>query len=95
MEIQRSKYEQMQRGGNAAGGMIVPPRVGDVAPVPNALAPNDPFNSGMTKGEPKGITGEPKTVAPGDDFGTEIPKTEMPEEPVPTPADDDPFATKP
>lgn len=95
LEIQRTKYEQMQLGGNAAGGVIVPPRVGDVAPVPNGLAPNDPFNTGMTKGEPKGITGEPKTVAPGDDFGTEIPKTGMPEEPAPSPADDDPFATKP
>ena len=95
MEIQRSKYEQMQLGGNAAGGMIVPPRVGDVAPVPNALAPNDPFNAGMTKGEPKGVAGEPKTVELGDEFGTEVPKTTMPEEPAPTPADDDPFATKP
>jgi len=95
LELQRTKYEQMQFGGNAAGGMIVPPRVGDAAPVPNGLAPNDPFNTGMTKGEPKGIAIEPKTVAPGDEFGTEIPKTEMPEEPAPTPADDDPFATKP
>ena len=85
----------MQLGGNAAGGMIVPPRIGDVAPVPNALAPNDPFNAGMTKGEPKGVAGEPKTVELGDEFGTEVPKTTMPEEPAPTPADDDPFATKP
>ena len=95
LEIQRTKYEEMQRSGNAAGGMIVPPRVGDAAPVPNALAPNDPFNTGMTKGDPKGVAGEPKNVAPGDDFGTEVPKTTMPEEPAPTPADDDPFATKP
>lgn len=95
MEIQRTKYEQMQRGGNVTGGMIVPPRVGDPAPVPHALAPNDPFNAGMTKGEPKVLPGEPKTVVPGDEFGTEVPKTVMPEEPVPTPLDDDPFATKP
>jgi hypothetical protein len=91
LELQRTRYEEMQRGGNAGGGIVVPPRVGDPAPAPNALAPNDPFNAGMTKGDPKVVKPtEPNDVPAGDDFGTDP----VPDDAMPTPdpgADDDPF----
>jgi hypothetical protein len=94
LELQRARYEEMQRGGGAAGGIPVPPRAGDPAPVPSALAPNDPFNAGMTKGQPEVIQqGEPKTVAPGDEFGDAPAGDEMPTEPAPAGGadEDDPF----
>jgi hypothetical protein len=68
LELQRTRYEEMQRSGNANGGIIVPPNVADPAPAPNALAPNDPFNAGMTKGDPKVIEEATKPVAPEETF---------------------------
>lgn len=101
MEMNRARYEAMQQqGGAAAGGLVVPPRVG-VQPAP--LAPNDPFVTGMTRGEPTPVptpgATEPAVPAPsgtptptettppaGDDpFGSPVPAT--------TPASDDPFGS--
>jgi hypothetical protein len=75
------------------GGILVPPRAMDPAPLPGAtgpapLAPNDPFNAGMTKGDPKAMPGDAK---PADDFGTELPTTPMPETTPTAPAEEDPF----
>lgn len=85
LEMQRSKYEEMQRSGNPLGGIVVPPRPGlDPAPTPNGLAPNDPFNSGMTKGEPKPLEdGKPTPAAEPD-------KEPMPADPIPTPPPTEP-----
>lgn len=101
MEMNRARYEAMQQqGGAAAGGLVVPPRVG-VQPAP--LAPNDPFVTGMTRGEPTPVptpgATEPAVPAPsgtptptettppaGDDpFGSPVP--------APPPASDDPFGS--
>lgn len=87
LEIQRTRYEEMQRGGAPQGGIIVPPRM-DAAPAPNVFAPNDPFNEGMTKGDPKTM---PKEAGAADEFAPETPA--MPTEPLPTPDDaSDPFS---
>ncbi len=75
LELQRTRYEEMQRmGGVEQGGIIVPPRT-DAAPAPK-FAPNDPFNEGMTKGDPKAMP-KPADETP-DDFAPA-----MPAEPVP------------
>lgn len=100
LEMQRNRYEGMQQqGGAAEGGLVVPPRIPAVNPS-NALAPNDPFNSGMTRGAPQPAEQVPATPAtetpeatptpagnPDDVFGSD---------PTPTPApaggaEDDPF----
>lgn len=86
MEMSRARYDAMQQqGGAAAGGLVVPPRAG-VKPAP--LAPNDPFVTGMKKGEPTPVqipgAAEPAAPAPA---GT-APATE-----TPPPAGDDPFGT--
>ncbi len=89
LEIQRTRYEEMQRGGSAPapGGIVVPPRL-DAAPAPSAFAPNDPFNAGMTKGDPKAMPKEPGTP---DEFTLETPAVgEKPIEPMPT-TEEDPF----
>jgi len=87
LEIQRTRYEEMQRGGPAQSGMVVPPRM-DAAPAPSAFAPNDPFNAEMTKGDPKTMPKEPSTP---DGFTPETPPVgEKPIEPMPT-TEDDPF----
>ena len=90
LELQRTRYEEMQQrgGANTNGGIVVPPRTNDPAPAPNALAPNDPFNAGMTKGDPKATEEEPKPVTPTDELGTD---PAMPEVPTTTPPVDDPF----
>ena len=95
MELQRSRYEEMQQRGGAAGGIVVPPRAGDPAPLPNtnAIAPNDPFNSGMTKGDPKTMKGEPSKVPTTDEFGDGADEPMTPD-PAPATEDDDPFADK-
>lgn len=91
LEIQRTRYEEMQRsGGSAPGVIVVPPRM-DAAPNPSVFAPNDPFNEGMTKGDVKVMPKVPGTVVP-DEFTPEVPVVgEMPAEPVPTPEENDPF----
>ena len=87
LEIQRTRYEEMQRGGSAQGGIAVPPRL-DAAPAPNVFAPNDPFNAGMTKGAPKTMQKDPATP---DEFTPETPAVgDKPIEPMPT-TDEDPF----
>ena len=87
LEIQRTRYEEMQRGGSAQGGIVVPPRL-DAAPAPNVFAPNDPFNAGMTKGAPKTMQKDPATP---DEFTPETPAVgDKPIEPMPT-TDEDPF----
>ncbi len=87
LEIQRSRYEEMQRGGAPQGGIVVPPRM-DAAPAPNAFAPNDPFSEGMTKGNPKTM---PKEAGAADEFAPETPA--MPTDPLTTPEDaSDPFS---
>jgi len=79
LEMQRSRYDSMQQqGGAVEGGLVVPPKLGGNAPA--TLAPNDPFNSGMTKGQPK-------VVEPSADVK---PAEVMPEVPV-TPTEVDPF----
>lgn len=87
LEIQRTRYEEMQRGGPAQSGILVPPRM-DAAPAPSPFAPNDPFNAGMTKGDPKSMPKEPGTP---DEFKPETaPVGEKPIEPMPT-TEEDPF----
>jgi hypothetical protein len=88
LELQRTRYEEMQRAGNAPGGLIVPPNMLDPAPMPGGLAPNDPFNKGMTTGEPKPVEGEPKTTVP--DASAE-PVTPKPAEPTPPTEPENPF----
>jgi hypothetical protein len=88
LELQRSRYDEMQRAGDVPNGIIVPPLSVDPAPSPNALAPNDPFNQGLTKGEPKVIEGEkPATETTTD------PLMPLPTDPTPPPATEpeDPF----
>ncbi|MEQ1827190.1 MAG: hypothetical protein ABL921_14640 [Pirellula sp.] len=91
LEMQRTRYEEMQRAGNVPGGILVPPRIVDPAPAPNALAPNDPFNQGLTTGEPKPIEGEPKPATPGE-LGTE-PVMPKPADPTPPVEPENPFGT--
>ena len=84
LEIQRTRYEEMQRSGDAQGGIVVPPRM-DAAPSPNVFAPNDPFSAGMTKGEPKSM---PKEAGRPDEFAPDSPAGDkMPNDPLPTPDD--------
>ena len=89
LEIQRTRYEEMQRRGDSQGGIVVPPRL-DAAPAPNVFAPNDPFSAGMTKGEPKAM---PKDTGRPDEFAPDTPAGDnMPKDPLPTPDDaSDPF----
>ena len=91
LEIQRTRYEEAQRGGGSAqAGIIVPPRM-DAAPIPSVFAPNDPFNEGMTKGDAKAMPKVPGTVV-ADEFTPEAPVGgEMPTPPAPTPDETDPF----
>ena len=89
LEMQRTRYEEMQRSGAAQGGIVVPPRA-DAAPGPGTFAPNDPFNEGMTKGDPKEMAKDPVKTAP-DEFTPDATAGDKPAEPMPTPADDDPF----
>ncbi len=81
LEIQRTRYEEMQRmGSSEKGGLVVPPRT-DAAPAPGVFAPNDPFNEGMTKGDPKAMPKKPGDVP--DEFAPDA--GNMPNEPLPTP----------
>lgn len=91
LEMQRARYEEMQRGSAGSdtvkGGLVVPPRV-DPAPAPSPFAPNDPFSEGMTKGNPKAME-----KAPVDEFdpdATVTPPADDKTDPMPA-ADDDPF----
>jgi hypothetical protein len=91
LEMQRARYEEMQRGGagNESGksGLVVPPRV-DPAPAPSPFAPNDPFSEGMTKGNPKAMDKEPADAFDPD--ATVAPPAEEKTDAMPA-ADDDPF----
>ncbi len=89
LEMQRTRYEEMQRGGSASGGIVVPPKL-DAAPAPSAFAPNDPFNAGMTKGDPKAMPKNPSTTVPDEFTPVTPPVGEKPIEPMPT-IEDDPF----
>lgn len=92
LELQRTRYEESQRAGGAVGGLVVPPRAGDPAPAPSALAPNDPFNEGMAKGDPTVVPGKAKEAPAADEFGDAPADEAMPAEPAPAAADeDDPF----
>ena len=95
LEMQRSRYDSMQQQGGAVdGGLLVPPKTNANAPSP--LAPNDPFNSGMTKGQPKVV--EPSSDAKPAEVLPELPATPNEVDPfggTPEPAKpaDDPFGT--
>ena len=85
LEMQRTRYEGMQNGSGQAG-LVVPPRI-DAAPTPSPFAPNDPFNEGMTKGNPKAMAKDPvapDAFTPDPPIGGEKPAETMP-------AEDDPF----
>jgi hypothetical protein len=93
LEMQRSRYEDMQRlgNGNAKEGILVPPRL-DKAPAPTPFAPNDPFNDGMTKGAPKAMGNDAAKTTDSDAFGTDAPTLdEKPADTIPAPDGDDPF----
>ncbi|XZE44733.1 hypothetical protein SH467x_004350 [Pirellulaceae bacterium SH467] len=86
LEIQRARYEAMQQqGGAAAGGLVVPPQVG-VQPSP--LAPNDPFVTGMKRGEPT-----PVEVPAVTDPAVPAPSGSQPATETPVPTGDDPFGS--
>ena len=75
LELDRTRYDALQKsGGAAAGGLVVPPSV--TVPGVTPLAPNDPFLNGMTQGE---ATANPApsaaTPAPADEdaFGLDEP----------------------
>ena len=90
LELQRSRYEEMQRGGASQGGIVVPPRM-DAAPDPKIFSLNDPFNAGMTKGDAKEMPKTPSGVDPNE-ITPEVPAVgEMPAEPAPTTEEPDPF----
>lgn len=100
LEIQRSRYEDLQRNGAAGSSGIAVPPSADPAPSPNAPAANDPFNAdaGLTKGTPAPMAETPKPAttpeadAPAEDVFDETPAME-PAGDTPAPADDDdPFA---
>ncbi|MFY7875602.1 MAG: tetratricopeptide repeat protein, partial [Pirellula sp.] len=55
----RARSQEMGKLGGGADGLVVPPK-NDPAPAPSNLAPNDPFNAGMTKGDAKAMEGKPK-----------------------------------
>ncbi len=89
LEMQRARYEEMQRGGGESvkGGLVVPPRV-DAAPAPSPFAPNDPFSEGMTKGNPKAMDKQPADAFDPD--ATVTPPADDKADAMPA-ADDDPF----
>jgi hypothetical protein len=88
LEMQRARYEEMQRGGDSVkGGLVVPPRV-DPAPAPSPFAPNDPFSEGLTKGNPKAMDKQPADAFDPD--ATVTPPADDKADPMPA-ADDDPF----
>ena len=90
--VQRG-YPALTKGttGPAQGGVVVPPRV-DAAPAPNVFAPNDPFSSGMTKGDPKAMQKDP--AAPDEFAPNTSDAGNMPIEPAPADEADDPFGPK-
>ena len=64
----RTRAMEMRKlGGADKGGLLVPPK--DAAPAQSNLAPNDPFNAGMTKGDAKAADKKPE---PADDFDAEL-----------------------
>ena len=90
LELQRSRYEELQRGGASQGGIVVPPR-DDRAPDPKIFSQNDPFNSGMTKGDAKSMPKDPTAVEPND-IPSQAPGVgDMPAETAPTTDEPDPF----
>jgi len=87
LEMQRARYEEMQRGGGGESvkeGLVVPPKVD---PAPSPFATNDPFSEGMTKGKPKAMDKEPDAFDPD---ATVTPPADDKTDPMPA-ADDDPF----
>lgn len=99
LEIQRSRYEDLQRNGAAGSSGIAVPPSADPAPIPSVPATNDPFNAdkGLTKGTPAPMADTPKPdAAPEADPAPENVFDEAPAaEPAgdaPASADDDPFA---
>lgn len=71
--VARERSLEMLKKSGAAGldrdGMVVPSKMD---PAPSNLAPNDPFNAGMTKGDPKKMEGKPETTPAVDDFEAEL-----------------------
>ena len=90
----RARSQEMGKLGGGADGLVVPPK-NDPAPAPSNLAPNDPFNAGMTKGDAKAMEGKPKNTPPVDDFEAELngdaPAMDDPAEEPAAAAEEDPF----
>ena len=90
----RARSQEMGKLGGGADGLVVPPK-NDPAPAPSNLAPNDPFNAGMTKGDAKAMEGKPKNTPPVDDFEAELngdaPAMDDPAAEPAAAAEEDPF----
>lgn len=83
LELDRARYDALQKSGGAdAGGLVVPPSNPNSSVTP--LAPNDPFLNGMTQGEatvnPKPAdSSDPAPAVEDEAFGfDEAPATEAP-----------------
>lgn len=92
----RARSQEMRRMGDGSDGLVVPPRNDPApAPAPSNLAPNDPFNAGMTKGDAKAMEGKPKNTPPVDDFEAELngdaPAMDDPAAEPAAAAEEDPF----
>ena len=91
LELDRARYDALQKnGGAAAGGLVVPPSAPNASIAP--LAPNDPFLNGMTRGEATANPSAPAQVTPAqeteaDPFALGEPETED----APVTNDDDAF----
>jgi hypothetical protein len=90
----RARSQEMGKLGGGADGLVVPLK-NDPAPAPSNLAPNDPFNAGMTKGDAKAMEGKPKNTPPVDDFEAELngdaPAMDDPAAEPAAAAEEDPF----
>ena len=90
----RARSQEMGRLGGGVEGLVVPPK-NDPAPAPSNLAPNEPFNAGMTKGDAKAMEGKPKNTPPVDDFEAELngdaPAMDDPAAEPAAAAEEDPF----
>lgn len=90
----RARSQEMGKLSGGADGLVVPPK-NDPAPAPSNLAPNDPFNAGMTKGDAKAMEGKPKNTPPVDDFEAELngdaPAMDDPAAEPAAAAEEDPF----
>jgi hypothetical protein len=92
--VARARSQEMGKLDGGVDGLVVPPK-NDPAPAPSNLAPNDPFNAGMTKGDAKAMEGKPKNTPPVDDFEAELngdaPAMDDPAAEPAAAAEEDPF----